>query len=91
MSLKIPAERISWLRGYGDKSSNAAKDWEVYEYDYGGVVEITIIGASVKDNEKELTDRFYVWYNPAGYGSSVKKVSKDGNTGLLFHRFKSCD
>jgi hypothetical protein len=91
MSLKIPAERISWLRGYSEKTPGAVKDWDVYEYDYGGVVEITLVGDGVTDKEKELTDWFYHWYNPAGYGSSVRKTNKDGKTGLLFHRFKSCD
>jgi hypothetical protein len=91
MALKVDAGRISWLRAYNESRADQTKDWDVYEYDYGGVVEITVVGAGVEDKEKELTDWFYAWYNPAGYGSSVRKINKDGKTGLLFHRFKSCD
>lgn len=91
MGLKVPLESISWLKGYSDKHPEEAKKLEVYELDYAGDVSVTVVGKDAVDKEEELTDWFYAWYNPAGYGSSVRKVSKDGSPALLFHRFKSCD
>ena len=87
MSLKINPKSLGFL-----KTFPGSDDWDVEEYRSGGHSSVKIKGQEAVNKFSEIEAAFFAWYNPNGYGSTIRKAkSSSGEPLLVLERWLSCD
>lgn len=87
MSLKINPRSLGFL-----KNIPGSDNWNVEEYRAGGHTSISINSQDAVNKFSEVESAFFAWYNPNGYGSTIRVAkSSSGEPLLVLERWLSCD